>query len=146
MYITRLVCVSANSENDQHLLTSKISMLNALSHSRDGDEIVELSPNKQKEIAVGSHKDLFGIEVILKYRRIFQSKKKAGIESITEKEFKNILCSYTSNQYILDDIYRKIDINCNGFISFSAFTSFLITTDSTKKDSSKLVLRYVLCR
>jgi Ca2+-binding EF-hand superfamily protein len=119
-------------------------MLNTLSHSRDGNEVVNLSissVDEQNEVVI-NQKDLFSIEVILKYRRLFQSKKKAGIDSITENEFKNILCCYISSQYVIDDIYRKIDINCYGRISFSSFTNFLMTSDSTKKDPSKLVLRY----
>jgi Ca2+-binding EF-hand superfamily protein len=120
-------------------------MLKALGHSNDGNEVVNLSSSsvdEQNDRGAKNQKDLFKIEVILKYRRLFQSKQKAGIGCITEKEFKNLLCCYTSNQYVIDDIYRKIDINCDGCISFSSFTNFLITSDSSKKDSSKLVLRY----
>jgi Ca2+-binding EF-hand superfamily protein len=120
-------------------------MLKSLSHSRDCNEVVNLSispVDDQNEVVI-NQKDVFSIEVILKYRRLFQSKKKAGIDSITEKEFKDILCCYVSSQYVIDDIYRKIDINCYCHISFSSFTNFLMTSDSTKKDSSRLVPRYL---
>ena len=76
--------------------------------------------------------DIFEIDVILRFHKLFHRSSSSGTrqQSISEAEFKKVLREFTPHEHVIENIYRKIDASCEGFVTFSGFTTFLITADA----------------
>jgi Ca2+-binding EF-hand superfamily protein len=111
-------------------------MLKPPIHKRDDtDKLKSLARSDsihsdEKQAAVETQHNIFDIQTIKKFRKLFENSSSSSPKNtITEAEFKNVLQSNT-DKHGIDNIYRKIDVSCEGCISFSSFTSYLLTANT----------------
>ena len=66
--------------------------------------------------------------------------------SLTFAEFKHVMKQFSNDMVAIEQIYKKIDVTNMGYITFSAFASYLLATEAgtqwaKSKNESKWVLR-----
>jgi hypothetical protein len=91
----------------------------------DGKETGRVGIKKAENLTVT---DLFDKECILTFRKAFRSSKVGG-EHLPGTEFKELLRMYLPDSQV-QQIYEKIDVSDDGFVTFMDFIDFLISSEA----------------
>jgi hypothetical protein len=86
--------------------------------------------------------DLFDQKILSHFEGLFNESDRNG--SLACSDFKNMIRPYIAD-HVVDNIYRAIDVNDTGYVTYSEFTNFLIAAEagsshSAKNSGSRLVM------
>ncbi len=92
--------------------------------------------NVKKEVQSGGIiSDLFDKDILAFLESVF-STSESGFNSLTAQEFKDLIIKYIPLS-LVENIYRAIDVNDLGYVYYSDFTNYLISSEAGTSFSSK---------